>query len=64
MLVMTMYPTTDMNATDKNTRDVIACAQKLEQGIFDAANTHSEYHKLLIEMIKNVPENEFGAKTD
>lgn len=64
MLVMTMCPTADLNAIDRNTSDLFTCGQKLEEGIFEVANTNSEYQKMLIEMVKNVSDADFSAKTD
>lgn len=57
MLVITMNPTIDLNAKrDEKTDDLFKCAEKMEQGIFEQANTDSQYCKMLVEKVKSVSE--------
>lgn len=64
MLVMTMCPTADFNVIHISMPDLLAHAQKLEEDIFEVANTDSEYRRMIIDMVKNVSETDFSAETD
>lgn len=62
MLAMTMNPTTDLSVVDNaKTCDLIARAQKMEQGIFEMAKNDTEYHKILIDKVTCLAEDKLFA---